>query len=238
MHKQALLVQLHADILQMQGVKPAQRFELSPQLGPLNAAFPFRTFPTGAIHELLSPMREGMSTASGFICALLSILLNPQSVVVWISPSRLIFPPALKSFGIDPSRVLFVESSREQEVLWAMEEALKSEALTAVVGELREISFTASRRLQLAVEHSKVTGFVLHRGKRVNTTTCVSRWRITSLPSDLLDGLPGIGLPKWRVELLRMRNGRTGAWNLQWNKGKFEEVQPPIATVPFITKVG
>jgi len=96
--------------------------------------------------------------------------------------------------------------------------------LTAVVGEMKEISFTASRRLQLAVEQSQVTGFILRNNFRnLNTTACVSRWKITSLPSEAVDDLPGIGFPKWRVELLRIRNGRSGVWDVQWMNGRFHQ---------------
>jgi protein ImuA len=103
-----------------------------------------------------------------------------------------------------------------------MDEALKCNALSAVVGETREIDFTSSRRLQLAVEQSQVTGFVLRNTYRTPTTTaCVSRWRITPLPSEVEDNLPGIGYPKWRVELLRMRNGKSGSWEIKWMGGRF-----------------
>jgi protein ImuA len=107
-------------------------------------------------------------------------------------------------------------------VIWALEEALKCEAITAVVGEIREISFTASRRLQLAVEQSHVTGFLLRRlSRNLNTTACVSRWKITPLVSEVIDDLPGIGFPKWRIELLRIRNGKPGVWDIMWKDGRF-----------------
>jgi protein ImuA len=103
-----------------------------------------------------------------------------------------------------------------------MEEGLKCPGLTAVIGELNELTFTESRRLQLAVEHSHTTGFIIrHNPQKINTTACVSRWKISSLISDTFDDLPGIGFPKWRVELLRMRNGKSGAWDLQWINGNF-----------------
>jgi len=41
-----------------------------------------------------------------------------------------------------------------------MEEALKCESLSAVIAETPEISFTVSRRLQLAVEQNRVTSFI------------------------------------------------------------------------------
>lgn len=213
--------QLQADILRLQGFKPAGSGLGALSLGAIDAAFPNRTFPTGAVHEVVSPASEDLAAASGFLTGLMAALMRPKGVAVWISTRRTVFPPALKAFGIKPDRLLFVEVPRERDALWAMEEALKSPALTAVVGELRDISFTASRRLQLAVEQSQVTGFIINRATRLTTTACVSRWRITSLPSETPDALPGIGLPQWRVELLRIRNGRPGVWQVQWQKNRF-----------------
>jgi protein ImuA len=90
---------------------------------------------------------------------------------------------------------------------------------------MNEISFTSSRRLQLAVEQSRVTGFILrHASRNLNTTACVSRWKITPLPSEPVEDLPGIGFPFWRVELLRIRNGKPGAWDVKWMHGRFEPV--------------
>ncbi|MGZ3834096.1 MAG: ImuA family protein, partial [Mucilaginibacter sp.] len=91
----------------------------------------------------------------------------------------------------------------------------------AVVTELREISFAQSRRLQLAVESSKVTGFILRNDPRkVGTTTCVARWQITPLPSVLDDELPGVGFPRWQIDLLKVRNGSPGSWTLEWQNGR------------------
>ena len=69
--------------------------------------------------------------------------------------------------------------------------------------------FKESRRLQLAAEQSRVTGFIIrHQPGLINTIACVSRWRISTLPSEPGEGLPGVGFPKWQVELLKVRNGR------------------------------
>ena len=221
-----MLAQLQSDILRLQGFKPAVSGLGAHSLGVIDEAFPNRTFPLAAVHELWAPAPEAVAATSGFMTGLMAALMRPRGVAVWISTKRTVFPPALKAFGIKPDRVLFVEVPREREALWAMEEALKSPALTAVVGELHDISFTASRRLQLAVEQSQVTGFVINSHKKPGTTACVSRWKITSLPSESIDDLPGIGYPQWRVELMRIRNGRPGVWNVQWRKGQFHYMDP------------
>jgi protein ImuA len=103
-----------------------------------------------------------------------------------------------------------------------MEEGLKCSALATVIAEIEEISFTESRRLQLVVEKSRVTGFILRKNtKKLSTTACVARWRVKSLPSEIEDGMPGLGFPRWNVELLKVRNGNPGSWTIEWQAGRF-----------------
>ena len=220
---------LKTDILRLEGFKPFGNAGVDVGLGPIKEAFPNGSFPLGAVHEFLSGNSEEAAATSGFVAGLLSPLMRSSGTTLWISSSRTLFPPALKSFGMQPDRLIFIDIKKDRDVMWATEEALKCGALTAVVGEMKEISFTASRRLQLAVEQSQVTGFILRGNSRnhVNTTACVSRWKITPLPSvpvsnGIEEDLPGIGFPQWRVALLRIRNGRPGVWDIRWMNGQFQ----------------
>ena len=239
--KADIIAELQTDILRLEGFKPSGNHAVDLGLGQISHAFPNSTFPLGAVHEFLSGKAEDAAATCGFITGLLAPLMGNSGTALWISSSRTIFPPALKSFGIQPDRCIFIDLRSEKDILWAMEEALKCGALTAVVGEMREISFTASRRLQLAVEHSQVTGFILrHNPRKVNTTACVSRWRISPLPSKPIahgtaDDLPGIGFPQWRVELLRIRNGKTGMWNISLVNGRFVSSQATLDKSNFAT---
>jgi protein ImuA len=191
--------------------------------------FPWRSFPLGGVHEFLCTDRKDVSPTAGFIAGLISHLIGKEAVTLWISTSRRLFPPGLPTFGLNPESFIFLDLASERDVAWAMEEALKCPALSAVVGEIRDIDFTASRRLQLAVEQSRVTGFVIRTNpRRITTTACVSRWRITSLPS-VSDELPGLGFPVWKIELLKMRNGRPGSWVVKWMNEEFIEEQSQIA---------
>lgn len=231
--KADILKDLQTDILRLEGFKSSNNAALDVGLGTIKDAFPNRSFPVGAVHEFLSTEKESAASTSGFITGLLSSLMGSKGATLWISSSRTLFPPALKNFGIEPDRFIFLDLKKEKDVLWAMDEALKCGALSAVIGEMREIDFTTSRRLQLAVEQSQVTGFILRNNYRsLNTTACVSRWKITPLPSSIDDGLPGIGFPKWKVELLRMRNGKTGAWDIQYSNGQFE----PVYNFPVVSE--
>jgi len=232
--KKDILLQLQKDILPLQGFRPpAAGSAVDMGLGPVAKAFPNHAFPTGAVHEFLSTGAENAAASGGFIAGLLAALMESDRVCVWISASRTLFPPALKAFGIEPDRVIFIDLRKEKDVLWAMEEALKCKGLAAVVGEIQEISFTASRRLQLAVEQSRVTGFILrHHPRTLNTIACVARWKITSLPSTLEEGMPGVGFPRWKVALLKIRNGRPGTWHMEWSAGAFHLIPDIITSLP------
>ncbi|MEO5978044.1 MAG: Error-prone repair protein ImuA [Chryseolinea sp.] len=222
MSRTEIITGLQSDILRLQGFNPSNSVHVELGLGPIKDAFPNRCFPLGAIHEFLSEKTEDAASTNGFIAGLLSSLMGATGTSLWISSSRTVFPPALRNFGLQPDRFIFIDLKKEKDVVWAMDEALKCSALTAVVGEMREINFTTSRRLQLAVEKSQVTGFILRNNYRnMNTTASVSRWRITPMPSESFEDLPGIGFPKWRVELMRIRNGKTGIWEFRWMNGKF-----------------
>lgn len=191
-------------------------------LGHIKYAFPNASFPIGAVHEFFCSGCEDASATSGFIAGILSSLMGATGASLWISTSRSIFPPALQSFGIEPDKIIFIDLLKEKDRLWVMEEALKCNGLSAVIAEMQDIGFTASRRLQLAVEQSRVTGFIIRHNPINMTTACVTRWRIKPLASEQVNGLPGVGFPKWDVELLKVRNGKPGRWQLEWREGKFQ----------------
>ena len=220
--KSDIIRKLESDILPLQGYKTALgKSAVHINLGPINDAFPNSHFPVGAIHEFVCSDIEKQTAAAGFIAVIISSLMNDGGVALWISAARTIFPPALISFGIDPAKIIFIDLKNQKEVAWAVDEALKLNGLAAVVGEMQEIDFSISRRLQLAVEQSQVTGFLLNKkSKPSGSNACLTRWNISSLPGVLDNDLPGVGFPCWKVELLKVRNGRPGSWDLAWMNGQ------------------
>ena len=224
--KAEILARLQQDILPLQGFKPAAaRSVADVGLGPIKSAFPGSKFPLGAVHEFCSNGAEAGAATAGFISLIIASLMKDGAATIWISASRSTYPPALKTFGVSPEKIIFIDLKNETDVQWAMEEALKCDGLAAVVAEMSELSFTASRRLQLAVEQSRVTGFVLRRNPRnLTTTACVTRWQITSLPSLGENGMPGVGFPRWNVELLKVRNGKPGSWEVEAVSGRFRHL--------------
>ena len=225
--KNDIITELKNSILSLQGFKPLVANNGStPRLGVIDHSFPNANFPIGAIHEFICGNKEEATASSGFVSGLLSTLMNNNGVSVWIHSSQNIFAPALKLFLIDPSRIIFINPKKESDILWTMEEALKCNGLAAVVADLPGMSLTASRRLQLAVEQTRVTGFILHCSSRtITNTAAVTRWKITHVRSETEKKLPGVGFPRWNVELLKVRNGKPGKWKVEWKLGAFNVIE-------------
>nr|WP_255635638.1 hypothetical protein [Azospirillum sp. 412522] len=154
---------------------------------------------------------------------------------MWILRGRDLYAPGLAAYGLTPDRLVAVRAGRAVDALWVMEEALRSSALSAVLGELEGLDLTASRRLQLAAESSGVTGFLLDlsaggpvrrkSGRVDGLSAAVTRWRLDAAPSlDEEDAasrpvgaLRSLGTPRWSVALERCRSGRQGHWTLAWD---------------------
>jgi protein ImuA len=231
--KSDIISRLKMDILPLQGLGICGRGnDWSSGLGPINQSFPQASLPLGAIHEFISEGTESASATLGFISTIVSPLMKKGGAGIWIGPVRKIFPPALELFGIEPSRMIFIDLQKEKDMLWAAEEALKCPALSVVIAEVPEISFTASRRFQLAVEQSHVTGFI-HRSnpRNLNPNASVSRWKITPLPTETYDGLPGLGYTRWNIELLKIRNGKPGEWQVEWSDHRLRFINKPIPVI-------
>lgn len=231
--KEKIIAKLKQDIITWEGFRPAQPGANGAfGLGQLESAFPNQIFPTGAIHEFLSTKPEETSACSAMISGLVGQLLRQGGLCIWVSFTRRIYPPALKLFGVDPERVIFVDVIRQKDVLWVTEEALKCKGVAAVICETHSLSLMESRRLQLAVEESHVTGFVLRKDVKVITTTaCVARWKVKPVRSKLRPGMPGVGYPRWNVELQKVKNGNPGNWTFEWRNRSFHQVidQPQIS---------
>ena len=168
---------------------------------------------SGALHEVSgSPELADEAAATVFLAG---ILARFEGTVFWAMHWRDLFSPALGLAGLHPDRVVFVEAGSDVNVLIAMEECLRHAGLGGVVGELRKMTLTASRRLQLAAEQSGVPAFVFRRASRADAlaegTAAATRWRVRAAPSEEL-GIPSLGRPRWSLDLERARGGEPRSW--------------------------
>jgi protein ImuA len=233
------IAQLRRDILSLEGYNPLPGEKIDIQCLPIEQAFPNESFPPAALHEFISHGPDSLAATAGFIATLVSALMKQGGAIVWINsrPER-IYPPALKQFNIVPEHVLFVSPKRPKQLLWATEEALKCNGLAAVVSEIPDLDFILSRRLQLAAKQSRVSGFILRPNPvRIVKTACASRWQINPILSVLPDEMPGIGYPRWHVELKRATNGKENvSWQMEWTGERLQVITAGIAAEEFMHK--
>ena len=130
-----------------------------------------------------------------------------------------LYGPGWRDLGLDPAKLIVAEAGREREMLWTMEECLRSGALAAVLGEAEGLTFIASRRLALAAREGGTPLLLLRSDGLDGASAAFSRWRVAALPgraSAFDAGAPGP--PRWRLELLRCRGGRPAACIVEWNR--------------------
>jgi len=100
----------------------------------------------GRVHEFRGPSRVALAVQVMAECA---------GPVIWICPSWMperIYPDGVAAYA-DPARLICARARRPEDLLWAMEEALRSGAAGLVVAELPAApALTPVRRLQLAAE--------------------------------------------------------------------------------------
>ena len=189
-------------------------------VGALDGRMPAGGLPLGALHEVAGGGRGAVHGAASvlFVAGVLARIPGP---VVWCLRQRDLFAPALAGAGLHPDRVIYAEAADEKGVLAVLEEGLRHGGLAGVVGEVSVLSMTASRRLQLCAEASGVTAFAVRRWRTSaaaadygQPTASLTRWRVTALPSTR-DAAPGLGRPRWLVEMMRCRGAEAADWELE-----------------------
>jgi protein ImuA len=243
--KQALLDELRARLARLDH-HPTDRPILPLGLAAVDRVLPGGGLARGCLHELCgAPDR---AAAAGFAAALLG-RLAADGHALWIGPRDDLYAPGLAAQGLPPERLIVVRAGARDARLWALEEALRSPGLTAVLAEVDRLTLTQSRRLQLAAEAKGVTAFLLRplsacdapgaamgAAPSAASTAAMTRWRITPLPAVATgEASPRAWEPpRWRVELVRCRGGRTGAWAIAWREGGFHEITGalPLAAEP------
>ena len=94
-----------------------------------------------ALHEVsATPLHHG--AAAGFALALATLAQEPHKETLWIATdfgsldTGALYGPGLDQFGLASGRLLIARVARPVDALFAMEEALKCRALSAVIAEL------------------------------------------------------------------------------------------------------
>ena len=117
--------------------------------------------------------------------------------------------------GLGGLPLILVQTANLAEALWAMEQGLRSGAVSLGLGAVQTATLTQTRRLDFAAKQGEATGLILSRGLE-SLSAARRRWRISTRPS-IGDGederVPGAG--RLLAELIRGRGERPGAWILE-----------------------
>lgn len=166
------------------------------------------------VHEICGPARIVLAAM---------VMEQCEGPVLWVFPGWIpgrIYPDGLRDFA-NPARVVFARCRRPEDILWTVEEALRSGAVPLVVAQMSLIpGLTPVRRLNLAAEAGAEAahhwgriaplGLLLTPGDG-GAAGVESRWRMGFAPSGstLLERRQA-----WRMDLLRARNAPPAAWRL------------------------
>jgi protein ImuA len=177
-----------------------------------------------ALHEIAPAQAGDGAAAMGFALALAArfaahltrpatALLISEDFCAWETGA--LYAPGLAAHGIGLNRLIFVRTLDAPALLWAMEEALKSGAAAAVIGEMgsvsRHYSLTASRRLLLAARAGLTPALLVQAGAFGQTLSSAAdtRFEIAAAPSRMLASAGGRlalpGAPAFAARLLKAR---------------------------------
>lgn len=189
-------------------VLPPDVFRLRHKAGAASAAFPLGLGGQG-VHEVCEGRFGDMATLSGFAIAAAQ---SKPGLVAWVSARKAgldhgrLLQSGLAGVRRSPPEMLHICAGKPAEALWAVEEALRSAAVSLVVAETERVDFTASRRLALASSRHGVPAILLLPYTCEGASAAAARWRVSPRPSAPNRFDPRApGHPRWRAVLERSR---------------------------------
>lgn len=135
----------------------------------LDAAFFHRGWPRAGLTELLCETC-GIGELRLLAPALAALCRNEARSIALVAPPFVPYPQALGGVGVDVGKILLIRPRNRHEALWAMEQALRIGACSAVLGWLSEksLGFSNLRRLLLAARQGEAWGSLFRPAQAAN----------------------------------------------------------------------
>ena len=198
-------------------------------LPELDRHLPAQGLARGGLHDV-SPRAHGdQPAAMGFALALALRRLadaGERRPLLWCRLSSherehgRLYGHGLERLGLPRHRFVTITLRKPGSLLWTMEEALKSGAVAAVLGDAdgAHADLTVTRRLSLAAAAGRCAAILTFAKPDGAATASHTRWTAAAVPSlSPPHDVAAPGLPCWSIELTRARGGRPGAWILEWH---------------------
>ena len=166
----------------------------------------------GRVHEACGPNRRSLA---------MMIAQKTQGHIFWIAPewnTDCLHADGVMSF-INPGRLTFLNPKRAEDILWTMEEVLRSGIVPLVIADLPGIpELTPIRRLNLATEVGTEKGkypplgLILTPGYG-GAPGIESRWHLAAQHQ----GIKSI----WQLKRMRSRREPPNSWRLSYQDGYY-----------------
>lgn len=183
-----------------------------------------------------------LAVQTGFMAAHIQ-KAEKRPPLVWVRPAGergqdfgRPYPLSLKAWGLSPDEIILAEAEDISDALWAMEEALRTGAwLIGEIGAAAHYTLTRSKRLNLAARDCGGLALLLRSHQAASPSAALSRWRISARPSPCeawrgARGLPGLGHPRFRAQLERVKGGPPADFDIEWRNAAFHVLKPaPLA---------
>lgn len=180
-------------------------------------------FDRGCLHEWFSG-----GPAGGWLPPLMlftslaraALVLRSGGAVLWIG--RLVRPSLAVLIARGDEllrRSMLVDASDLEERVWAIDVAVRSQAVAAVIADGRGLDLARSRRLQLGAQSGGALVLLARpEGERCELSCAATRWAVRARRSEA-------GAPQWEVECLRRKGVRRfpaedahSRFILEWNR--------------------
>lgn len=194
----------------------------------------------GAVHEILPRSARDLGAAAGFAFGLATRAQETSARTLYIqhdfasAETGRPYLPGLKRSGFDTASLIYLHVPRAEDVLWAMNEALKCRGFSAVIAEFpahtRVLDLTCTRRLVLSAQEGLGFGLILRHAATIEPNAATTRWLAAARPSRS-GPFGGIGAPSVHLDLVKNRFGSCGQWQVEWHPHvrKFEIIPPPTS---------
>jgi protein ImuA len=219
--KQSIVQQLEREVRQLEhsGRSATSAPLISTGCEALDACLPQRGYTPGSVVEYL---RATPACGASYLAyaAAASAMKTSGGYLVIVDIQHQVYPPALVPHGIDLERVILVRPGSHADAIWAVDQALRTPAVAAVVADLEKIEDRTARRFQLAAENGDGLALLLRSAAaRHRPSWAEVQWLVRSPVATPVAGLlsPGslaaakIGGRYVQVKLIRNRGGSPGA---------------------------
>jgi protein ImuA len=234
-----LIEHLRAEICALEQVPVSLANPPAPGAAPPRSAcslsshqFPLNRLRLGGLHELSPEAYRDAPAALAFALAVIAAQTGnagPRDLVLWCLTRAAArewgrpYGPGLQAIGLDPSLFLIVEARTVDDAAWALEEGLKSRALSAALAQAEIKTPLAARRLSLAAHSARTPCLLLSNHGQTGLPGTLTRWRIATRESAPFPfDVHAPGAPSWQITLERCRGEAPGQnFIVEFSHGSF-----------------